>query len=257
MSDRHIQSIIRAAEILELFLSSAELSIKEISQNTGLSKSTVHGIIKTLEYKGFLTQNPEDQKYKLGMKLFELGNSVSNNLNIGKIARPYIQELVEKLKETVHLVILDQSEVIYVEKVEGSHSLSMYSQIGKRAPIHCTGVGKAILAFRPEEEIDQLLSETTLTPFTDKTMTDKEKIKEHLKQVKRQGYAMDDEEIEIGLRCVAAPIFNHKGEAIASISCAAPITRFNDELITNVIVHIKLAADAISRQMGYKPSLQL
>ncbi|ARK32581.1 IclR family transcriptional regulator [Halalkalibacter krulwichiae] len=257
MSERHIQSVVRAADILELFLSSPELSIKEVSERMGLSKSTVHGIIKTLEFKGFLAQDQEDQKYKLGMKLFELGNSVSKNLDIASIARPIIQELVDKVKETVHLVILDRGEAIYVEKVEGSHSLSIYSQIGKRAPIHCTGVGKAILAFRPENEIDQLLSEATLTTFTDKTMTDKEQIIEHLRQVKKQGYAIDDEEIEIGLRCIAAPIFNHKGESVASISCAAPTTRFNDERLTDVVAHVKASAEVISRQMGYKPNLHL
>jgi len=255
MSERFIQSIERAADILELFLLvSPELSIKEISEHTGLSKSTVHGIIKTLEYKGYLQQNPDDLKYKLGMKLFQLGNAVGNRLDIGKIARPLIQDLVAELKETVHLVILDRDEVIYVEKVEGPHSLSIYSQIGKRAPIHCTGVGKAILAFQPDGEIDRLLRQAVLTPFTDKTITDKQQLKEHLKLVKQQGYAIDDEEIELGLKCIAAPIFNHQGKAVASISCAAPVTRFGEERIPRVIAGVRNTADTISRRLGYQAS---
>lgn len=252
MADRFIQSIERAADILELFLSvGPELSVKEISERTGLSKSTIHGIIKTLEYRGFLQQNSENLKYNLGMKLFELGNAVSNQLNIGKIARTVLRELVEELKETVHLVILDRDEAIYIEKVEGPHSLSMYSRVGKKAPFHCTGVGKAILAFQPEEEIERLLDLAELTPFTVKTLTDKKQIIEHLKKVKQQGYAIDDEEIELGLRCVAAPIFNHQGKVIASISCAAPITRFSDERVSGVIAGVKKAANIISRRMGY------
>jgi len=253
MSERFIQSIERAADLLELFLLvSPELSIKDISDKTGLSKSTAHGIVKTLEYKGLLQQNPDDLKYKLGMKLFTLGNAVGSRLDIRKIARPLIEERVRDLKETVHLVILDRDEVIYVEKVEGPHSLSIYSQIGKRAPIHCTGVGKAILAFQPREEIERLLDKAELTPFTPKTLTDKRQLMEHLRLVQAQGYAIDDEEIELGLKCVAAPIFNHQGIVIASISCAAPVTRFGDDRVPDVITGVRNTANTISQRMGYQ-----
>ena len=253
MSERLIQSIERAADILELFLTAApELSVKEISEHTGLSKSTIHGIIKTLEYKGFLQQNSDDLKYKLGMKLFELGNAVSSRMDIGKIALPFLKDMVNELKETAHLVIMDRDEAYYVEKVDGPHSLSMYSQVGKRAPIYCTGVGKVILAYQSEEEIDRLLDKAELLPFTDKTLTDKQQIKEQLKQVKKQGYAIDNEEIELGLFCIAAPIFNHQGKVIASISCSAPITRFSSERIPSAIAVVKNTADAISRRIGYQ-----
>ena len=253
MAERLIQSVERAADVLELFLTStAELSVKEISQELALSKSTVHGIIKTLEHRGYLEQNPNDLRYRLGMKLFELGIAVENQLDVGKIARPIIESLVAELKETVHLVVLQRDEVIYIEKVEGPQTLSISSQVGKRAPIHCTGVGKAILAFQGNTEIDRILSNSPLEPYTEYTLTDKEEIKKQLKTIYQQGFSVDDEEIELGLRCVAAPIFNHQGKAIASVSCAAPTMRLENEQLSKVIQGIKQASSEISKCMGYK-----
>lgn len=253
MAERLIQSIERAADVLELFLTShQELSVKEISDMLGLSKSTVHGIIKTLEFRGYLQQNPDDLKYKLGLKLFELGTRVSGQFDLGKIARPIIKELVDELKETVHLVVFERGEVIYVEKLDGPRALRIYSQVGKKAPIHCTGVGKSILAFQEKEEIENLLANAELEPYTEFTMTDKEEIINHLQTVREQGYATDDEEIELGLKCVAAPIFDHHGKAIAAISCAAPKIRMGDERLPEVIQRIKEAADRISQSMGYQ-----
>ncbi len=253
MSERLIQSIERAANVLELFLTtSPELSVKEISEKLQLSKSTVHGIIKTLEHRGYLQQNPEDLKYKLGIKLFTLGNFVGKHLDIGNIARPIIRDLADELNETVHLVTLQRDEVVYIEKVEGPRALTIYSHIGKRAPVHCTGVGKAILAYLSEIEVDRLLSSASLEAFTEHTMTDVNQIKKHLVSVRETGYAVDDEEIELGLKCIAAPIFNHKGNVIASISCAAPKMRLDEEKQPKVIAGIKRAASEISTSLGNK-----
>ena len=253
MAERLIQSVERAIDILELFLDSEpELSVKEISQKLNLSKSTVHGLIKTLEHRGYLQQNPDDLKYKLGIKIFALGNSIENNLDIGKLAQPIIKRLVEELKETVHLVVRQQDELFYVAKIEGPHTLRIYSNVGKSAPIHCTGVGKAILAYQDEKEIERILSSVNLESFTEHTVTDKEEIKAQLKLIKNKGYSIDDEEIELGLKCVAAPIFDHKGNAIASLSCASPKMRLTDERLPLVIAGIKKAAADISNCLGYK-----
>jgi len=253
VAERFIQSVERAADILELFLiSKPELSVKEISEQLGLSKSTVHGLIKTLEHRGYLQQDPDDLKYSLGLKLFELGSFIGNQLDIVKIAQPIIKDTVEKLKETVHLVIRQQDELIYVEKLEGPHTLRIYSHVGKTAPIHCTGVGKAILAYQDEKEVDRILSSTKLESFTEFTVTDINEIKKQLDFTREHGYSMDDEEIEIGLKCIAAPIFDHTGNAIASISCASPKMRLTEERLPVVIEGIKEAAFEISRCLGYK-----
>lgn len=253
MTERYIQSVERAADILELFLDSQpELSVKEISQKLNISKSTVHGLIKTLEHRGYLQQNPDNLKYRLGLRLFELGHYIGTQLDIAKIAHPIIKELVEELKETVHLVVRQQDELIYVEKEEGPHTLRIYSHVGKRAPIHCTGVGKAILAFQDAQEVERILSTIPLESFTEFTVTDKDEIKKQLSSIKEKGYSIDDEEIELGLKCVAAPIFDHKGDSIASISCASPKMRLTDERLPFVIDRVKSAAMEISKRLGYK-----
>ena len=252
MSEKRIQSVDRALDILELYLHSPEeLSVKEISEAMGLSKSTVHGLIKTLEQRGYLKQNPGNMKYRLGMKLFSLGNVVADHLDIRKIARPVIRRLADNIKETVHLAVLNGDEVVYTEKVEGPGALRMYSQVGRKVPVYCTGVGKVILAYQDEETVERLLSKETLRAFTPYTITDKEKLKAHLAAIREQGYALDNEEIELGLRCVAAPIYDHQGKVFASISCAGPAIRMSGGLDFNIRA-MKEAAHEISRLMGYQ-----
>ncbi|WP_054711500.1 IclR family transcriptional regulator [Bacillus sp. JCM 19041] len=253
MTERFIQSVERAADVLELFIkSNQERSVKEISEEMSLSKSTVHGIIKTLEHRGFLQQNEIDAKYKLGLKLFELGNAVLADLDVRSLARPIMNWLVGELQETIHLVSFDQNEAVYVEKIDGVQALRIYSQIGKRAPLHCSGVGKAILAYQTETEARRLLGQGELRSFTAHTMTTIDQVINHMKDVRNRGYAVDDEEMEIGLRCVAAPIFNHRGEAVAAISCSAPIFRMNGELFERAITHVKQACKEISSGLGYQ-----
>ncbi|MGO0060157.1 IclR family transcriptional regulator [Brevibacillus fluminis] len=253
MSDRYIQSVVRAMDILDLFTPSVtELSVKEISDRLQLSKSTVHGLIKTLEHRRYLEQSPVDQKYKLGLRLFELGNLVGGGMELRKLAHPIIRELVEKLQETVHLVVRDENEIVYVEKMEGPGALRMYSQIGKRAPLYCTGVGKAIFAFLDENKQEEILAKTDLKAFTSYTLTDPAAIRNHMQEIRERGYAIDDEEIELGLKCVAAPIFNHLGEVVASISCAGPNFRFSAEKMEQIIAEIQKAAQELSKKLGYR-----
>lgn len=253
MAERLIQSVERAADILELFLDAEpELSVKEISEKLGLSKSTAHGLIKTLEHRGYLQQNPDDLKYKLGLRLFELGHYIANQLDIAQIAQPFIKELVDELKETVHLVVRQQDELVYVAKEEGPQTLRIYSHVGRRAPMHCTGVGKAILAYQDEEEIERILSTIPLRAFTQNTITDKEEIKKQLKPIRENGYSIEDEEIELGLTCIGAPIFDHKGNVSASLSCASPKMRLTDERLPVVIAGVKKTAAKISSSLGYK-----
>ncbi|KZE38999.1 IclR family transcriptional regulator [Bhargavaea cecembensis] len=256
MTVKVIQSVDRAIDILELFMASKpELSIKEISGKLELSKSTVHGIIKTLEYRGYLQQDPESLKYRLGIKLFELGNVVGNSMDIRKIASPLIRGLVEELSETVHLAVMEREEVVYVEKLEGPRTLTIYSHVGKRAPVHCTGVGKAILAYQSEEQIERMLTSGDLVAHTQHTMTDISVIREHLRTIRENGYAVDDEEIELGLKCVAAPIFDHQGNVTASISCSAPKVRADEVSFAEMVGKIMAAASEISAALGYRSPL--
>lgn len=248
-----IQSIQRAINIMELFdLETSELTIKEISEQVNLAKSTVHGLVKSLEFRGFLQQDLTSKKYSLGIRLFQLGNIVNHHMDIRKISNPYIEELSEQVEETVHLVNWNNKEAVYIEKVQGPYNLGMYSQIGKSAPIHCTGVGKVILGFLPDDMVDEVLNSNKLKKFTFNTIIDKVKIKDNLLKIRANGYALDDEEIEVGLRCVAAPVLNYKGEVLGAVSCAGPKHRITDEKINFLIEKVKGTGLNISEKLGYK-----
>ncbi len=247
-----IQSIDRALNVLECFTNGRqELGVTEISKLLGLHKSTVYGILTTLECRRYLEQNPETGKYKLGLKLFELGNLVQDGMDLKVIAGPFLQRLVEEHGETVHLVIMDQGEAVYIDKRESPQSMRMVSQVGKRLPCHCTGVGKMLLAFLPEEALDAFIREKGLVRFTNNTITDPDTLKEHLRQVRQRGYAIDNQEITDGLTCVAAPIRNHTGNVIAAMSVAGPSIRIGPEKIDSIIPSVTKAAEELSAKLGY------
>lgn len=246
-----IQSVDRALRILEGFsLKEKELGVTEISKRTGLNKSTCFGLIQTLQNRGYLEQNTENGKYKLGLRVFELGQIFESGLDVLTIAKPYLKELVEKAKETVHLAILNKSEAVYMEKVEGPSAINIISQIGNRVNFHCTGVGKAILAYLPEENVNGLLKRD-LVSFTKNTITDTEKLRQQLSEIKKKGYSIDDEEIEIGLRCIAAPIFNARKEVVAALSISGPTMRITEDRLAEMAGLAKETAYKISVRLGY------
>lgn len=254
-NDNLIQSVDRAFKILDVFsLKDKELGVTEIANRLGLHKSTAFGLLRTLEHWGCVEQNQSTGKYHLGLKLFEYGNRVKEGLNLRGLSLPFLQDLVERYRETVHLVIHDRGEVIYIEKVEGPSAIRMYSQVGQRAPMHCTGVGKAILAFWSKQEVDNLIRTKGLQPFSPKTITDLQQLHEELSVIRREGYSFDNEEIELGLRCVAAPIMNYNDKVVAAISIAGPSTRMTDEQMQNLIIPVKETALKISQRIGYSLS---
>lgn len=247
-----IQSVDRALQILGVFSSRRrELGVTEIANELNIHKSTVFGLLATLENRGFIQQNKETGKYKLGLKLFELGNLVQEGMDLRTIAAPYIAHLVEKHGETVHLVIHDQGEVIYIDKRDNQSNIRIISRVGSRLPMHCTGVGKCLLAYLPPEEIDNVISKG-LHPFTPNTITDPERLKNELEKIRINGYSFDMEEIEMGLRCVAAPIRDYSGEVIAAISLSGPSIRMDEKKMEELVNSIKETAEKISQNLGYK-----
>lgn len=249
-----IKSVLTALNILEVFQAPnhQELGITEISRLLGLNKTTVFHLVSTMEMKGYIQKNKETGKYKLGLKLFELGNLVGERIDIQKQAVPFLRKLVEKFSETVHLVILDRDEALYIEKVEGTMNVRIPSQVGKRNPLHCTGVGKVLMAHLDEESVERIIREKGLRRFTNNTICDPQLLKKELSKVKEQGYALDNEEIEPGLRCIAAPVKNHLQKVVAAISMAAPASRLSDENLHIYIREVIEAAKGISYSLGYK-----
>lgn len=247
-----VQSVARALEILDCFCGNViELGISEIADEMQLSKSTVYGLVNTLTEKGYLEQNPENKKYRLGIKLFELGNLVEKRMDIRNEAEPFCQVLAEKYNDTVHLATHYEGEIIYIGKVDALDAMIASSQVGKRAPMHCTGVGKAILAYMEMEYLEKHIFNKPLSKMTEKTITTPEVLMDELKLIKSRGYAIDDEEIEIGLRCVAAPILNYKGYPVAAISISAPYRKITDEVIEEVARDVQHYTKEISKRMGY------
>ncbi|KZS43911.1 IclR family transcriptional regulator [Paenibacillus glucanolyticus] len=250
-----IQSVTRALDILEfLKLNPGGLGVTEIAQKLDVAKSTAHRLLASLEEQDYVQKTGKDSIYSLGLKFIEMAEVVTENLKIVDIARPLIEKLSRDTGEIVHLVMLDGNEVLYIDKVENASTIRIYSQIGRRGPLYCTGVGKAILAYLPEDEVDQLLAGITMQPFTEYTLTTPEELKQEFQTIRANAFAYDNEEHERGIRCVAAPIFDHTQKSRYAISITGPITRMSDDILREYIPWTKETAQAISRKMGFNPT---
>ena len=231
-----------------------EMGISALAMRLGLAKSTVHRLATTLVEYDILEQNRETGKYRLGLALFELGTLVRRKMDTASESRAQMYSLAEMTGETVQLAILDHHSVLYIRILESRQAVRMSTIAGSRAPAHATSVGKVLLAFQPPEVVKQVV-ELGLKRFTGNTITEPAVLNEELAAVRAKGYAIDDEEIEVGLRCVAAPIRNHSGRVIAAISVAAPVQRMTKKNVLTTAPTVVAAADAISRRLGYLPSL--
>lgn len=216
-----------------------------------MHKATAFNIISTLESCQYLEKNENSGKYRLGIELFRIGTKV--NADLRSIVRPYLETVVAKFKETVNLVIREGAYVIYLEKIESPHSMRISTMAGSRLPINATAVGKAILSGHPDNELLAIIDALSFVHFTDNTICSKEKLLECIKKVRELGYSEDFEELEIGLTCVAAPIFNHTGKALAAISVSGPTSRMDEETRTIVGEELVVITQQISRKLGYNP----
>lgn len=247
-----IQAVDRALRILDLFDEyETELKITDISERMQLHKSTVHSLLKTLQHHHYIEQNPENGKYRLGMKLFERGNLVIRHLDIRSISKKHLIDLSIKTGNTVHLVILDGKEGIYIDKVEGTSGTVLYSRIGRRVPIHSSAVGKVLVAFKNEKELKELLQGYVYKRHTANTIASEEEFLQELEWVRNNGYALDREENEPGITCAAVPVHDHSGNVIAAISISQPSAKVDDVVLNEEIRLLQNAAEQISREMGY------
>jgi IclR family transcriptional regulator, KDG regulon repressor len=249
-----IKSYDKLFSILDYVKTHPHEKLQTIADELGMSKSTLHRIVKELVEYGMLTRDDKTLTYKLGTRLLEYGSAVIENLDIRKDADESISRLNRETKETIHLAILADNRVVYVDKRESLHAIRMYSLIGKEAPIHCTAVGKAIAAFQPQTFISRLLQDHKLEAYTPYTITDKEKLQEELSNIRKTGIAVDREEHESGIICAAAPIRDYKNEVYASISITSITQRMTLEQLLALKEKLVTAADAISRKLGYNRS---
>lgn len=239
----------RAIKILE-HLCRGPASLSELSRELGLHKSTAFGLLQTLARHGYVHQEVKTGRYRLGYRVLALSGAFLEHCDLREIAAPYLEQLVNEHGETVHLVVMDDGQVVYVDKIDSPQSIRMVSRIGRRLPAHCTGVGKAILAYLPEEKVRAIVEKRGLPRFTANTITTWEGLVAELARIRAEGVAYDREEIEEGLRCVAVPLIGYGGQPVGAISVSGPVWRMTEEKMSLIAGSLKKVARDISRQMG-------
>lgn len=247
-----MKSLVKSIQLLKLFTSEkAEWGISDMVRELGYHKSSVQRIVDTLEAEGFLARAIQEKRiYRLGPEILFLGNVAEFNLDIRSIARPLMAQLVDRVHETSYLCIVDQCRCLYIEKIECSQPIRMTHSLGERNPMHCTGVGKALLIGMTNEEIDRVIAKTELKRYTPSTITDRDRLLQEIERARKEGVAYDNEELSIGVRCIAAPIFDRAGRVVASISISGPAQRFMPDAIPRMAVDVKKAAQEISMTLG-------
>ena len=246
-----VQSLDRAIDLLEAFRNgSEELGVAELAEAVDLPRATVHRLLASLTHRGILAHNERAGKYRLGLKLFELGSLVGNAFDVKSIAHPYLVSLVKESGETAHLVILDGVDIVFVDKVETDNPFRMVSQIGGRLPARHSGSGKALLAELSDEELARRFADAAHTNGGHDV--DLARLREHLALVRAQGWAIDDQETQAGLRCVGTVIRDHTGTAIAGMSISGPVVRISDDRVLDLATLLRAKAAAISGALGYR-----
>jgi DNA-binding IclR family transcriptional regulator len=254
VSPYRVQVLDRALGILDLLSSEGpEVPLTELSGRLKLHKSTVHRLLMVLERHRLVERESATGKYRLGLKLFELGSKAVAHVDLGERARPSLKRLVFETGETAHLCILDRGEVLSLANVESPRTIRTPSTVGRRTAAHCTASGKVLLAHLPEEDLNDLINQNGLTTYTRNTITVPAELKSELQKVRDRGWALDNEEIEDNLKCIGAPVRNHSGRVVASISIAGPAFRLTAEkspVLAQLVVKI---AEELSAELGYSP----
>ena len=243
----------RALAMLEAAAQEPEgLSNAEISRKLQIPKSSASYILRTLEKQGYLHRDEESGKYRVGLKILSLSRGALSGIDVREVALPIMRHLMEKTNLTCHLAILDGPEAVYIEKVEPQGFIRMDTWVGRRMRVHATSVGKALVAHIPQPQLEKIISERAMEKRTAKTITTLPRLLKELEKVRGQGYAVDDEENNIGARCVGAPIFNQQGLIEASIGLSGTINQVNAQTMLRILEALKDAARHISMQLGYR-----
>lgn len=248
-----LSSVAMAMRLLKAFSDGeAEIGVSALAARLGLAKSTVHRLASTLVAESMLEQNPETGRYRLGIALFGLGALVRRRMNLSTEAKPFLFDLRERTNETVLLGIPTESDIMYVYNLESAQAIRMRSDIGVRRPAYCTAVGRAIFAFQQPEIVERVLA-APMPARTPRTITGPEALRAALAEVRRLGYAVEDEESEAGMRCIAAPVRDASGEVVGAVGVAGPVQRLSMERLTAIAAPLIETTEAISARLGYQP----
>lgn len=244
-----IQSIKRAVDILKLFEKQPYYRITDIANELSLHKSTAFGIVSTLEHLGLLSQDQKTGQYCLGLEVYRLGMHV--DLRIGDACYPSLAKLASQTGETVNLVLPHGTQILYIEKIESPHSMRICTKIGQTLPMFCTAAGKAILSFLPPQKAEAILNETVFVPYTGNTMLSPMQLQEQFAAIREEGYAVDQEELEPGLVCVAIPLLNNVRHPIGAISVSGPVTRMQRAQCLHIRDMLFESRQSIHQALGY------
>ena len=247
-----VQSLDRAFDILELLSREQHgLNLTEIGNRLDLHKSTVYRLLQALKQRGYIEKSAQGS-YRLGMEFIELSSLYLNNLELKTEAQPILRELSSLSGNTVFLATLQESEVVYIDKMETHNSLRKYSIIGQRAPLYCTALGKSMLSGMAEDQIRKMYRDVDLQAFTDRTITSVDDLVAEIETIRRRGWSVDDEEYEEGLRCIGAPIRDYLDEVIAAVSTSGYASVITRERVEEIAGYVVKAARDISQRMGYR-----
>ncbi len=247
------QTVMKALTVLEFVAEQGrEMGVNEVARSLEMDSSTTYRLMATLNARGYLRQDRDTNKYRIGPRVLLLYSAMQDVLELRKLALPHLNRLVEATEETAHLLALQGPDGVYIERVDSPKTVRMVSYVGKQEFLHCSSVGKAILAYLPEDEVDWILQVRGLPPITKNTITDPNALKAELRQVRARGYALDDMEGEESVRCVGAPIFDLTGKPIAAISVAGPAFRTDFDRLESFAPLLIDAAQEISRELGFE-----
>ena len=246
--------VVKVLKILEAIHDApAGLQLKQVAKQTAINKSTAYRFLAHLEGEGYLYRD-DAGAYVIGPKLARLGSGINYEESLRKISRPILHKLWMTTGETVNLSVLDGQDALYLDVIESSHTFRLASQVGSRRPLYCTSLGKAMMAFLPPEQVEELVGSFTFVRSTPHTLVHRTKLKKDLERTRQRGYALDDEEAVLGARCVAAPVFDAGGNVAAAVSVSGPITRITVGKVPIVGTVVRDAAAEISARLGYAES---
>ena len=253
MSTAAVKSAKRTLDILVLMTSrEARMTFTEISVALDLPRSSLHGLLSTLVESGWVTYYPANKTYGLGIRTLEAGNAYLRTDDLPSRARPFMERIRDALDETVQLSVLDGRFNVYVTKVDGQQALVLASAVGRRLPAHATGVGKVLLADLDQAALDRLFSRVRLERFTKNTLTDRASLYRRLQSIREAGYGTDEEEYTVGVRCLAVPIQDQRGQVIAAMSVSVPVIRFDEQISARALALLLETASALSAALGYQ-----
>lgn len=252
-SEYIIQAVDHALDLLEQFHDDVdELGVTELSKRLKLHKNNVFRLLATLESRGYIEQNKVTENYRLGLKTLELGQTFIKQMGLLRQSRPVLEWLVKECNETAYVAILKEQSIVYLDVVETDLTVRVVPRVGSRLPAYGTAAGKVQIAYMPDEELEAFFPVKELKSFTPNTITDRELLRKHLKDVAERGYAIDNEELDLGVRCVGAPIRDYTRRIIGAVSLSGPSMRFTDERMEKELIPlVKQAAEEISMKLGF------